>query len=165
MKTYFVRTRLDQSLVGIFCAASERALAAVIELMVEPADCEYLVLKANEGLFAEAQFVRAPSQEGKGDTIFLTNTPDEILTADPDELEGDEDGAHRTLDTHGELKHAMDEVIPPVLEPTEALMARLQVEEARGWVAFSGEPSKRPAPLSPKTSTPIMLRGTLTRMH
>lgn len=160
MKTFFVRTRLDQTLVGIFCAASPNALAKILEAMVEPADCEYLILKANEGLFVEAHFVQAPAQEsGRRDTIFLTNVPDEVL--DSDEIE--EAGASKG--ESGSLKAAMAEVIPPVLEPTDVLMDRLQVEEPRGWIALESVTGKPAAPIAPKTRTPILMLSTDRRMH
>ena len=160
MKTFFVRTRLDQALVGVFCASTPKALAKILETMVEPADCEYLILKANEGLFVEAHFVRAPAQEsGRRDTIFLTNVPDEELGAD--ELE---EATARSV-PGGALKAAMAEVIPPVLEPTDTLMDRLQLEEPRGWIALETVTGKPAPAIAPKTRTPILLLTADRRMH
>jgi hypothetical protein len=160
MKTFFVRTRLDQALVGVFCAASPTALAKILEAMVEPADCEYLILKANEGLFVEAHFVQAPAQEsGRRDTVFLTNVPDEVI--DSDEIEA----AAPAIRTGGALKAAMAEVIPPVLEPTDALMDRLQIEEPRGWIALDSVTGRPAAAIAPKTRTPILMLSADRRMH
>ena len=60
----------------------------------------------------------------------------------------------------------MAEVIPPVLEPTEALMGRLQTAERQGWTPFSAHGVK-PAPLaSPRTRTPlVILQADPTRLH
>jgi hypothetical protein len=168
MKTYFVRTRTDQALVGIFCAASPKALASIIELMVEPEDCEYLTLKANEGLFAEAQFVHAPAQEnGKGATVFLTNSAeDAMLNQDAVVMDDDEEDSLRgQVHAGSPLERAMQEVIPPILEPTEALMDRLQLEEPRGWVALTATAARASAPIAPQTRTPILMFNARGRMH
>jgi hypothetical protein len=167
MKTYFVRTRTDQALVGIFCAASPKALASIIELMVEPEDCEYLTLKANEGLFAEAQFVHAPSQEnGKAATVFLTNSADDAMLDQDSALdEEEEDSLVGQVHAGSPLERAMQEVIPPILEPTEALMDRLQIEEPRGWVALSATAPRASAPIAPQTRTPILMFNARGRMH
>ncbi len=168
MMTYLVRTRADCTLVGVFCASSEGALAKIISPMIEPEECEYLALKANEGLFVEAQFIRVSCETADmRDRVYLTNSPMDFIESDSQEpaQEGLIPNLKEICAQGSMLKEALEEEIPPVLEPTEALAERLHTVERTGWHSFTKLPEVSHA-LSPRSRTPILLlSGGSTRQH
>lgn len=183
-KTYLVRTAADQVLIGLFCEKSIAALVKTISGMIDPKDCEYIVLREGEGLFVEAQFVSVSleASEAKED-VFLTNEPEQFVT---DESCGEGGSSRATEQDVKALKNtltsaadsrlaeqigdafedALKEVIPPVLEPTEALSKRFNAKALCGWrrlvVALSAECGKAKAPMS---AMPILVMGASTRFH
>lgn len=160
LTTFLVRTQADQTLVGVFCASSLKALSKLLSPMADPEECEYLALQANEGLFVEAQFVHAPAiSPDEEDAVFLTNVPEQYAE-DSGGIE-EEGGA---LQGSAALQAALTEEIPPVLEPTEELNTRLQVAEKAGWTPIC---SRKVAPALARRGTPPMrvLAGESTRRH
>jgi hypothetical protein len=143
MKTYIVRTRTDQTLVGMFCASSPRALSKLIE---------------------EAQFVQAPkSALAPEGTVFLTNSPEEYSEM-PEDLVPQSDEMV-SVPPGSALEHAMTEVIPLVLEPTEDLQRRFQSAQRQGWIAFSAKQAKKSAAIAPQTTTPILMLNSERTVH
>jgi hypothetical protein len=133
MNTYLVRTKSDQTLIGMFCAESVTNLARLIDEVFEASECEYLELKNNEGLFVEAKFVTMPTQAGDAERVMLTNV-DDIAIPDLDEEEIAEamGGSAEIADLI--VEGGADEHIPPVLEPTQALSRRFQsAHRLREW--------------------------------
>lgn len=122
MKTYLVRTKSDQVLMGVFCAASPADLAKIIDTVFDARECEYLELRPNEGLFVEGQFVTAVTGD-EGEQVLLTHVDDPLISPSSDEDADDELLAFPDVDL---FEADEEEDIPPLLEPTEALHARLQ---------------------------------------
>lgn len=126
MNTYLVRTKADQTLMGIFCAANVSDLATIIDSVFDANECEYLQLRANEGLFIEAQFI---TQNGQVELVH----PDDIQVP-PSSEDGMDEAFDALVEPSEEALEAAermmltgeDEYIPPVLEPTMALADRLQ---------------------------------------
>lgn len=183
MKSFLVRTIEDHTLLGVFCADSPEAIEAIIAPMIDPADCEYLVLKANEGLFVEAQFVHVPSElPNTTERVYLTNTPEDYLdlcteveTSKKSNILGNDSRLSALCGPGGPLKEAFDEAleealdeqIPPVLEPTEALAERLNIAEQGAWrPVVRGVEQRISQAIPPHSSTPIfVLSGGSARAH
>ena len=170
MKTYLVRTIEDQVLIGVFCEKSKKALIETISPLIEAQDCEYIVLNEGEGLFVEAQFVCVP-EDGKHErnTVYLTNDPERMCPEEapslmgalsPHESSSDfcrlQESMKQSVDqklaesVELALADAMEEVIPPVLEPTEVLSNRFNDNKLCVWQRLtngSEEPIKSRSPV------------------
>ena len=151
MNTYLVRTKLDQALMGIFCAASPVELATVIDEVFNADECEYLQMKANEGLFIEAQFVMQASPEvGGSDQVTLVHVDDPAAIEDSFTREenfgadmANEAGAEAQREAELLMLAAEGEYIAPVLEPTGTLNTRLQSAHRAGeWQPVRPRPAR-----------------------
>ena len=173
MKTYLVRTIEDHVLIGVFCEKSKKALIETISPLIEAQDCEYIVLNEGEGLFVEAQFV-CVAENGKHErnVVYLTNDPECMCPEEtpsriralrsPHESSVDfcklQESTKQSVDqelaesVELALADAMEEVIPPVLEPTELLSSRFNNNKLCVWERLingyeepikSGNPIKR----------------------
>lgn len=180
MKTYLVRTANDQTLVGIFCAKTLAGLKKVVSALVEINECEYLELQDKEGLFVEAQFLSIPAElTGGMPKVGLTNEPEQFGFANEGELSERSPTTGRPIEVDAlehsgslakalqeegsplaqALREAMQEVIPPVLEPTEGLSIRLAQVERSGWQKLrQGKPSvSSSVPIPPQSSYAFMV--------
>lgn len=156
MNTYLVRTKSDQTLVGIFCAASTSSLAALVNEVFDANECEYLQLKANEGLFIEAQFVTESAvAPGETDEVALVH------------VDGEPDMGYVTIPSESACVAAellmvsgASEYVPPVLEPTPELHERFQLAHRKGeWRPVTNGPTNVSATPS-QTHKPRTLAST-----
>lgn len=90
MHAYLVRTKIDRTLVGLFCARSVADLARLIDTVFDARECEYLELRANDGLFIEAQFLNVPGPTPDApEQEVLVHPDDPLLEAQaPEESAG-----------------------------------------------------------------------------
>ncbi len=74
MAAYLVRTIEEHDLVGVFYAPNTYSLAFMIDEVLDPDDCEYLVIGPGGIVWSErAVEIPVPSQEG--DEILLRAIP------------------------------------------------------------------------------------------